>query len=253
MPWNSVPAVTVVWCPQERQTSRWRDPRHGGPACPQAGQRNPWGQLEALQVAQAGGLVGEEGQELVPVGRVVAPGDRPVRGRQGVHGRAQSPASSSGPAGPGPGEQADRPGPGGQVAEQLDQAPLAGEPDAVLEVVEHVHGEQEPAGPAGGQQPQQRRGPPAAQGPGRRDQAEGQPGVGQGEGGLELVVGGPGVAGQQGPVEQPARPGDDQERRAGQQRAEHAPPAPLGDLGPVGVRAPTGQSCLPGPGRAGQR
>ena len=65
------------------------------PVLAAVGAEEPVGPAEPLQVAEAGGLVGEEGQELVPVRRVVAPRDRPVRGRQGVHGRAQSPASSS--------------------------------------------------------------------------------------------------------------------------------------------------------------
>ena len=159
--------MTVVWCPQA-QTWLAR-PRQGGRACPQAGQRTVR-PAQPLQVAQAGRLVGEPGEELVPVGRVVAPGDRVVRVAR-VQAVSLSRRPAARPAGPGPGEQADGPGAGGQVAHQLGQAPLASEPDAVLEVVEDVGGQQEAAGP-GGQQPQQRRGAaPARLGPATRQKA----------------------------------------------------------------------------------
>ena len=105
--------------------------------------------------------------------------------------------------------------------------PLA--PDAMFEVVEHVHTEQIDPRSTPRQQPEQGRPPRRQEAEGGGEQAEGEPAVGQGEGPLELRVGHGGLRGDQRAVGVPGHPvGQDQERR-GEEHGGHGAALPRPD------------------------
>ncbi len=132
---------------------------------------------------------------------------------------------------PGPAQDEEREGQRHDVDDQLHHPVGALAPDAVLQVVEHVHGEEVDPGAAPGQQPEQGRPPRRPEAVRGGDQAEGQPAVGQGKGVLELGVCRAGLRGHQRAVHEPGQPvGRDQERRR-QQEAGHGPPLTCVDPG----------------------